>query len=64
MKTLKMALIAACALASTSASASALDTQPKAATSKVSTCYYVGSYITPDAIYDVYDCYSNGDGSY
>lgn len=64
MKTLKAALIAACAVCSTSATASMAEMQSKPGISTVSTCYYIGSYITPEAIYDVYECYSNGDGSY
>ena len=64
MKILKIALVVACAIASTSATANSLVPPAKGTNAAVSTCYYVGSYITPDAIYDVYDCYSNGDGSY
>lgn len=64
MKILKAALIAVCAVCSTSATASMLETRSKDATSKVSTCYYEYTVITPDGAYDVYTCYSNGDGSY
>lgn len=64
MKIFKVALAVACVVVSTSATANRLETTAKAGASKVSTCYYVGSYITPDTIYDVYECYSNGDGSY
>jgi hypothetical protein len=64
MKMLKMAFVAACALASTTAGASVVQAQPNGAASQVNTCYYEFSILTPDAIYDVYTCYSNGDGSY
>ena len=64
MNIVKMALVAACAIASTSASAKVLDMPATAAAAKVSTCYYIGSYIAPDGVYDVYQCYGNGDGSY
>lgn len=60
---MKLAL-AACAVASTSVPANAVQTPLKSGMSSVSTCYYVGSYITEDGIYDVYRCYSNGDGTY
>lgn len=63
MRMLKIAFVAACALASASATAGVVPNQPASA-SKVSTCYYRYSVITPDAIYDVYECYSNGDGTY
>ncbi len=62
--TLKMALVAACAIASTSATAQPIENQGISAASKVNTCYYEYSILTPDATYDVYTCYSNGDGSY
>jgi hypothetical protein len=64
MKMLKMALVAACAFASTSVGASVGEAQPKGVTSDVNTCYPQYAIITADAIYIVYDCYSNGDGSY
>ena len=64
MKNLKMALALACAFASTSATASVLEKQSENATSAVSTCYYEYTILTADAIYDVYTCYSNGDGSW
>lgn len=40
MKTLKAALIAACAVCSTSTTASMLETRSNDDNSKVSTCYY------------------------
>ena len=64
MRVVKMALVAACAFASTSAVANVAESRAKAAASEVSTCYYQYSIITEDGIYDVYTCYSNGDGSY
>jgi hypothetical protein len=62
MKALKMAFAIACAVASTAASAGVVE--KKAATSGVSTCYYEYTVITPDGVYDVYTCYSNGNGTY
>lgn len=64
MRMLKMALAVACAVASTSATASVVEKQSKAASSSVSTCYYEYTIITPDGVYDVYTCYSNGNGTY
>lgn len=64
MGILKMALAAACAIASTSATANVVGNQSKSATSEVSTCYYQYSIITESGTYDVYECYSNGDGTY
>lgn len=64
MKILKMGLAVACALASTSAAASVVEPSTKSGASEVNTCYWRYSVITPDAEYHVYDCYSNGDGSY
>ena len=63
MKPLKLALIALCAVASTAASASVTQVPAGAKPAKVSTCYYEYSVITGDAIYDVYTCYGNGDGT-
>lgn len=64
MKILKMVLAAACAVASTSATATVLETQANPGNSQVSTCYYIGQVIIGDTIYDAYECYSNGDGTY
>ncbi|MFA5968729.1 MAG: hypothetical protein WC816_05750 [Sphingomonas sp.] len=64
MKILKIALAVTCAVASTAATANVVKRQKTPESAKVSTCYYVGSYITETEIYDFYDCYSNGDGSY
>jgi len=64
MKNLKIALAMLGAIASTGASASVTDVQPKSTGAKASTCYYVGTLLTAEAIYDVYECYDNGDGSY
>ena len=64
MKTLKMALAVACAFASTAATAGVVDNVSKASASDVSTCYYQYTIITAEADYHVYECYSNGDGSY
>ncbi len=64
MKIVKLALAAACAIGSTAASANVVVKQPQGATSDVNTCYYEYSIITREAIYDVYYCYDNGDGSY
>lgn len=63
MKMLKMAVAVACAFASTAATAGVVESS-KAAASDVSTCYYEYTIITQDGVYDVYYCYSNGDGSY
>ncbi len=64
MKTLSLLIAAACTLATTGASAAVVDRSAPAAASPVATCSYVGSYYTVEATYDVYECYSNGDGSY
>lgn len=65
MKILKMALAAAFAVASASATASVVEKHPNSSASQVSTCYYQYSIITEDGtVYDVYECYPNGDGSY
>jgi hypothetical protein len=64
MKSLKLALIAACVLASTSASAAVREAPQQSSAPKASTCFYEYSIITADAIYDVYTCYSTGDGNY
>jgi len=64
MKILKIALALTCAAASTAATANAVKKQENALTPKVSTCYYSGTVIIDNEIYDFYDCYSNGDGSY
>lgn len=64
MKILKMAIAVACALASTAAAAGVVEKQSKSATSEVSDCYYEFSFIFLDTIFDVYTCYSNGDGTY
>ena len=64
MKYLKMAFVAMCAVASTSASAGMIQTPASAGLSaKVSTCYYEYTIITADAVYDVYTCYDNGNGT-
>ena len=64
MRMLKMALAVACAVASTSAAASVVGNETKSTASEVSTCYYMYTIITPDGVYDVYECYGNGDGTY
>ena len=64
MKMFSIALAAACALASTTASAKVVEQPAKATTAPVSTCYHVGTYYTAEATYYVYDCYDNGDGSF
>ncbi len=64
MKSLKLAFAAACAFAATAASAGVAEAKGSPAASGVNTCYYQYSILTPDAIYDVYYCYGNGDGSY
>jgi hypothetical protein len=64
MKSLKMAFAVACAFASTAATAGVVDASPKASAAGVNTCYYEYSIITPEATYDVYTCYSNGNGTY
>ena len=64
MRMLKMALAVACAIASTSATAGVVEKQSNSAASEVSTCYYMYTIITPEGVYDVYECYSNGDGTY
>jgi hypothetical protein len=64
MKSIKMAFAVACAFASTAAAAGVVDTSAKASATGVNTCYYEYSILTADAIYDVYTCYSNGNGTY
>ncbi|AXJ94890.1 MULTISPECIES: hypothetical protein [unclassified Sphingomonas] len=64
MKMIKIAFLAACVTAAASAPAHALDKKPAATAARMSSCYYEYSIITADAIYDVYTCYGNGDGSY
>ncbi len=65
MTILKTALALVFAVASTSASANIVEKQSTSAASEVSTCYYEGSFISENGdIYDVYTCYSNGNGSY
>jgi hypothetical protein len=64
MTTLKIALAMLGAIASTSASAGVVDVQAKSTGAKASTCYYVGTILTAEATYDVYECYDNGNGSY
>ena len=64
MRVMKMALAVASAFASTSAFAGVASTQSAAASSQVSTCYYEYTIITEEGVYDVYTCYSNGDGTY
>jgi hypothetical protein len=59
-----MALALACAVASTGAAAGVLENTSKGASSDVSTCYYQYTIITEDGVYDVYTCYSNGNGTY
>jgi hypothetical protein len=61
---MKLAIALACAFASTAATAGVVEKSSKGAAAEVSTCYYQYSILTADAIYDVYTCYSNGDGSY
>jgi len=64
MKMFNIALAAACALASTTATAKVVEQPAKTTTAPVSTCYHVGTYYTAEATYYVYDCYDNGDGSF
>lgn len=64
MKAIKSAALAAFAVATLCGPAGAMEHKAGVASAKVSTCYYRYSILTPDAEYDVYDCYSNGDGSY
>lgn len=64
MKILNIAIAAAFAVASTSATASVVDTQAKGKTPNTSHCHYEGSVIMPDGIYDVYYCHHVGDGWY
>ena len=63
MKILKMAVALAFAAASTAATAASVVT-PANSRGDVSTCYYMYTIITPDGVYDVYECYQNSDGSY
>jgi opacity protein-like surface antigen len=62
MKILKMALAAACALASTAAPAAVVNAQTKAP--NTSHCHYEGTVIMEDGAYDVYYCHYVGDGWY
>lgn len=67
MKTLRTALIAVLAMASTSTatvSATALETSSKLSQPGVNDCYLVAIVITADDTYYVYECYDNGDGTY
>lgn len=64
MSIVKIALALSFAAASASATAAVVHPQSESAASAVSTCYYQYSIITNDGVYDVYTCYSNGDGSY
>ena len=64
MKPIKMALAVVCAFASTAATAGVVDKTSQSGAAAVSTCYYQYTIITAEADYHVYECYSNGDGSY
>lgn len=64
MKIMKMALAAAFAVASTSAVASAVETEAKSGAVNASHCHYEGTVIMPDGVYDVYYCHYVGDGWY
>ena len=64
MKPIKMALAVVCAFASTAATAVVVDKTSQSRAAAVSTCYYQYNIITAEADYHVYECYSNGDGSY
>lgn len=65
MKIMKMALVAAFAVASTTATASVVETQKKGEAPSASHCHPTGIVvIMPDGVYDVYECHYVGGGWY
>jgi hypothetical protein len=64
MKILKMALAAAFTVASTSAMATAVETQKKGETADASYCELAVIVIAPDGVYGIYECTYVGGGWY